>query len=272
MHEHTRRFSADEIQDARDVLAESLANSYDKTTHSPKASKHGRARTLVYVAGPFSPTTEQKRAIALYNGDEYRIRARRIFTEQNIFNAARLGLAVSKLGAYPVVPHSNTALPEYEDAQGYEFWIEGTAEMLSRCDAVIFTPDWQESSGARGEERIAAELGIPRFYSLSDLACWLLPGLAANSGEVVPVLDTEPSAPDSDESGFRQPEYPSTLPPLDCLPEFAEESSLCQAFESGCVSPESILGAFGELPRTQFPIVRGLGEYEIQFEDERAQP
>lgn len=243
---HTRRFSADEIQDSRDFLAESLANSYDKTTHSPKASKHGRARTLVYVAGPFSPTLGQRSIMSSL------LSAHRRAVEQNIFNAARLGLAVSKLGAYPVVPHSNTALPEYEDAQGYEFWIEGTAEMLSRCDAVIFTPDWQESSGARGEERIAAELGIPRFYSLSDLACWLLPGLAANSGEVVPVLDTEPSAA-----------FHSTLPPLDALPEFAEESSLANPADFALANA---VGAFGVVP--EFPIVRGLGEYEIQFEDE----
>ena len=53
MH-NARRFTQDEIQDARDLLAESLANSYAKTTHTPKPSKHGRARTLVYVAGPFS--------------------------------------------------------------------------------------------------------------------------------------------------------------------------------------------------------------------------
>ena len=224
IQQNARRFSADEIQDARDLLAESLANSYAKTTHTPKPSKHGRARTLVYVAGPFSPTPEQKRAIEQYTGHEFQRRARRIFVEQNIERAARLGLAVSKLGAYPVVPHSNTALPEYEDAQGYEFWIEGTEEMLLRCDAVIFTTDWQESSGARGEERTAAERGIPRFYSLSDLACWLLPGLAASSGEVVPVLDTErPEAQTVD--------YPSTLPPLSPLPEFAEESSLDVVFD-----------------------------------------
>lgn len=185
-----------------ETMAETLANSYAKTVHTPKPSKHGRARTLVYVAGPFSgkgATRAEQRAD----------------TEQKIGRAARLGLQVSKLGAYPVVPHSNTSLPEYEDVQGYEFWIEGTAELLARCDAVIFTPDWQDSSGARGEERIAAELGIPRFYTLSDLACWLLPGLAVKTGDVVPVL---------------APEYPSTLPPLGALPEFAEESSLAEPF------------------------------------------
>jgi hypothetical protein len=199
-------------------------------------SEHARARTLIYVAGPFSgkgPTPE----------------ARRADTEQKIERAARLGLAVSKLGAYPVVPHSNTALPEYEDAQPYEFWIEGTAEMLRRCDAVIFTPDWRDSSGARGEEKLAAELGIPRFYTLSDLACWLLPGLAFKTGEQVPALDThqcpppelvgpsldeEPlcGAPFEDGSNLHQVRPAHSLADLaKTIPTLAPERSLADAYD-----------------------------------------
>lgn len=185
----------------------------------PVESKHARARTLVYVAGPFSgkgPTPE----------------ARRADTELKIGRAARLGLAVSKLGAYPVVPHSNTALPEYEDVQPYEFWIEGTAEMLRRCDAVVFTPDWQDSSGARSEERLAAELGIPRFYTLSDLACWLLPGLAFKTGEQAQVLDTD-QRPGAEEGALcSAPPVAHSLAELSkTIPTFAPERSLSDAFD-----------------------------------------
>jgi hypothetical protein len=185
-----------------------------------------RPRTLVYIAGPFSPTPEQKEYLSglTISGEGQYAEVRRALVERNIERATRLGLQVAKLGAYPVVPHANTGHPDYEDAQPYQFWIEGTAEQLRRCDAVLFTQDWQESSGARGEERIAAECGIPRFYTLSELACWLLPGLAASTGEAVPVLDTPPGPVPRNQATI------STLPPLDALPEFAEESSLAEPF------------------------------------------
>jgi hypothetical protein len=119
-----------------------------------------KPRLLVYVAGPFSgkgSTKEEKRAN----------------TERNIARAVQLGIKVAKLGACPVVPHANTAHPDYEDVQPYAFWIEATAEQLRRCDAVIFTEDWEESSGARGENELAIAEMIPRFFHLSDLAAFL---------------------------------------------------------------------------------------------------
>lgn len=171
-------------------------------------------RTLVYVAGPFTGKGETR-------ADQ------RADTEIKIKRAEQLGLKVCRLGAYPVIPHCNTSHPEFEDVQPYQFWIDGTGELLLRRDAVIFTDDWQTSSGARGEERLAAEHGIPRFYQLSDLACWLSPELAAAVGSRAPTLSTQPSPPPLhptlDElarelpTSHRAPSRPSFLPdsPLD---------------------------------------------------------
>jgi hypothetical protein len=118
------------------------------------------AHTLVYVAGPFTGKGESREA-------------RRCDTDQKIARAVALGLDVAKLGAYPVIPHSNTAHPFFEDVQPYQFWIDGTAAMLRACHAVIFTPDWQTSGGARGENEIAIDACIPRFFDLEHLASWL---------------------------------------------------------------------------------------------------
>lgn len=160
-----------------------LHNSASKSFRTPRPAKHLRARTLVYVAGPFTGKgeTEQERRDA---------------TIANIRRATALGVRVAKLGAHPIVPHANCGDPRYwdpaaDEVQSYDFWIEATGELLQRCDAILFTDDWLESSGARGEEKLAAEHGIPRFYTLSDLACWLLPGLASHTGQALPVLDTE---------------------------------------------------------------------------------
>ncbi len=119
------------------------------------------ARTLIYVAGRFSAPTREG-------------------VEANIHAAALVGLEVAKLGACPVVPHSNTSLPEYEDVQPYQFWIEATMEMLRRCNGVVLVPGWEESSGARGEVAEAQRLGLPVFRTLAELEHWLRPSLAGD--------------------------------------------------------------------------------------------
>lgn len=112
------------------------------------------AQTLVYIAGPFS------------GKDRNEVHA-------NIHRAELLGLKVAELGAYPIIPHANTSLPAFEAVQPYTFWIEATGELLERCDAVLFTDDWERSSGARGENKLAINAGLPRFFHLADLAEWL---------------------------------------------------------------------------------------------------
>lgn len=111
---------------------------------------------LIYVAGPFRASTRW---------DE----------EQNIRTAEAAGYEIAKLGAYPVIPHSNTR-GYFSDAQPGEFFLDGTLELMKRCDAVLLLPRWIESTGARAEKEEAERLGIPVFGACcSDC----LPGLAA---------------------------------------------------------------------------------------------
>lgn len=114
---------------------------------------------LVYVAGKFSGKT-------------------RADVEVNIQNAVSVALDVARLGAFPVCPHANTAHPDFESVQPYTFWIEGTAELLRRCDVLITVPGWEQSSGARGEVALAGLKGLPVFHSLDELAKFLEGGAA----------------------------------------------------------------------------------------------
>ena len=105
---------------------------------------------LVYVAGPFSGPSRDA-------------------VELNIQAAEAASLLVSKLGAMPICPHANTANAAFEKAQGYEFWIEGTAELLRRCDAAIFIWGWESSSGAQKEFKLAVAEKIPAFMNYDEL-------------------------------------------------------------------------------------------------------
>lgn len=111
-------------------------------------------RCLVYIAGQFSAPTREG-------------------VERNIRTAGKLAIAVSQIGAMPVCPHLNTSLIEFERTQPYDFWVAGTDEMLRRCDAAIFHPNWTRSAGARSEHETCLSLSIPIFYDVADLEDWL---------------------------------------------------------------------------------------------------
>ena len=107
---------------------------------------------VIYVAGPFRGPSHW--AIA-----------------ENIRNAERLALQVWNLGHAALCPHANTA--HFQDAAPDEVWLKGDLEMLLRCDAIIMTPDWERSSGAKAERQFAIEHGIPVFTNILDLQVWL---------------------------------------------------------------------------------------------------
>lgn len=96
--------------------------------------------------------------------------------QQNVRAAETAGLEVAKLGAMPLIPHKNTE--HFSGALPDSFWLEGTAELLKRCDAMyVFNPaDLDRSEGTQGEFRLATAKGIPVFRRLSDLAAWLAGG------------------------------------------------------------------------------------------------
>lgn len=109
---------------------------------------------VVYIAGPFRGPTPWD-------------------VEQNIRRAEELALAVAEVGAMPLCPHTMT---RYFDKQCNDsFWIEGTMELLRRCDAIIMTENWERSSGARGEYTEAQKLNFPIFHEvrIDELEEWL---------------------------------------------------------------------------------------------------
>jgi len=107
---------------------------------------------VVYVAGPFRGPNAWE-------------------IEENIRRAERLALEVWRLGAVALCPHTNTR--HFQGALDDRVWLRGDLEMLTRCDAMILTDDWERSSGAHAEELFARERNMPVFYHLASLALWL---------------------------------------------------------------------------------------------------
>jgi len=97
---------------------------------------------LIYIAGPYrAPTTW---GIA-----------------ENIHAARMAGAMVAQLGAYPVIPHSNTA--HMDGIASDDLWLSGTLELMRRCDGVILIPGWKRSTGSKNEHAEAIRLGLPVF-------------------------------------------------------------------------------------------------------------
>jgi hypothetical protein len=107
---------------------------------------------LVYIAGPFRGPNSWA-------------------IESNIRRAEALALRVWELGAAALCPHANTRF--FQHVGPDERWLNGDLEMLARCDAVMFTPDWKRSRGAVAERERAKYLHIPCFYRLKRLKEWL---------------------------------------------------------------------------------------------------
>lgn len=122
----------------------------------------GNYTKLVYIAGPFrakpDPTNQWVQ-------------------EQNIREAEALALEVWKLGGVAVCPHLNTRY--FQGALPDEVWLDGDLTLMRRCDAVLMTPRWLESEGAKVERDVALEAGLRVFYNLSALGWWLSEGRAA---------------------------------------------------------------------------------------------
>jgi hypothetical protein len=98
---------------------------------------------VVYVAGPFRGHSAWE-------------------IEGNIRRAEALALAIWRTGLAAVIcPHANTRF--FQDAAPDWMWLDGDLELLRRCDAVVLTPDWARSHGARAERRLALDIGIQVF-------------------------------------------------------------------------------------------------------------
>lgn len=116
---------------------------------------------VVYVAGPFRAVNPDGTA------DQWK-------QEQNIRRAEELALEVWRAGAACICPHINTRF--FQGAAPDDVWLDGDLAILAKCDAVLMTPDWQRSSGARAEHQFAGQRGIRVFYDLDTLRDWLRVG------------------------------------------------------------------------------------------------
>lgn len=108
---------------------------------------------LVYIAGPFRGATPWD-------------------VHCNVHEAELLGLEVAKLGIYPVIPHAMTR--NFDKLLTDQFWLDGTLELMMRCDALITTERWNLSSGARTEVETMRSLFPHKqvFHSLDSLKAW----------------------------------------------------------------------------------------------------
>ena len=104
---------------------------------------------VVYIAGKFRGATPWQ-------------------VQQNVCAAEEAALAVWRMGLFALCPHKNT---EHFDKELADVFIEGTKEMLRRCDAVLLVPGWTASVGALGELTEARRLGLPVFGVRGECDC-----------------------------------------------------------------------------------------------------
>ncbi len=71
----------------------------------------------------------------------------------------------------PVIPHTNTRF--FHGQLTDQFWLDGTMEVLRRCDAMLVANDVAKTGGMLAEIDDACERKQPRFYTLTGLRDWL---------------------------------------------------------------------------------------------------
>ena len=124
----------------------------DTTTLAPQTPTASIAQVpsipLIFIAGPYTAATFHE-------------------THDNIQAAWRWGCEVAKLGAYPVIPHTNSAYMDH--IQAPKFWYAATQDLMRRCDAVFFAPGWLRSAGALDEADAAAELGMRTAQNIAEI-------------------------------------------------------------------------------------------------------
>ena len=75
-------------------------------------------------------------------------------------------LASKKIGVF--CPHSYDLNPDLKDlTERQRYFYDLDTEFLINSHAIAFLPNWKDSFGARQEEKIADELGLPKFYPKS---------------------------------------------------------------------------------------------------------
>lgn len=88
----------------------------------------------------------------------------------NIEAARCAGLAAARRGYYPVIPQCNTAEFDLLDPDiPNELWMDGTLELLHRCDCALLAGDHRRSAGCRNELKEAGSIPLYTLDNLPDL-------------------------------------------------------------------------------------------------------
>ena len=106
----------------------------------------------IYVAGPYRHAVRWQQ-------------------ELQIREAEKVGFAIARMGAVPVIPH--TMYRHFDGTLIDGYWLDATLSLLARCDAMILVGDWERSQGSVGEVAAAKADKIPTFKLLWDLEQWL---------------------------------------------------------------------------------------------------
>jgi hypothetical protein len=104
-------------------------------------------RSVVYIAGPYSADTKEG-------------------VEANIQVAHDVAQQLWHMGFAVICPHMNSAHMdgsckgnmEWKDA--FKMYLVGDLEFISRCDAVVMLPGWEQSRGSCAEFAFAHWRGI----------------------------------------------------------------------------------------------------------------
>lgn len=107
---------------------------------------------LIYIAGPFRAE------------DAWEVHC-------NVHRAETAAREVARLGGFPVTPHSIGA--HFDGTETAAFWLDGTKELLRRCDGILVLPNSERSAGTQGEIKEAARQRIPVFETMLSLELWL---------------------------------------------------------------------------------------------------
>ncbi len=115
-------------------------------------------RFMIYVAGPYTPTSSRPGTLAW--------KRERL---GNIEQARNIGKDILHLGYLPVVPH--TLFSEWESIGSFdeEVIIEAEKALVHRCEGFYYIAS---SKGTDAERKLAGSLGIPVFTSMDCMRKW----------------------------------------------------------------------------------------------------
>lgn len=99
---------------------------------------------LIYVAGKYRGKTINE-------------------TYENIQVARQASTELWQKGYAVLCPHTNTSF--MDGLVPDDTFLQGTMEILRRCDAIYLLPNWKQSEGARAEFALADELGLEVIFA-----------------------------------------------------------------------------------------------------------